>query len=201
MTAIVDYDAGNIRSVEKALRYLGEEPILTSDPEKLLKADRVILPGDGNFGDASEELRKNGMDEVIREIVAKGTPFLGICVGLQVLFEESEESPGVKGLGLLKGKILRIPAADGLKVPQIGWNSVRIAPEARLFQGVEDESFFYFVHSYYLPAETPGVVAACEYGVSIGASVECGNIYACQFHPEKSSPAGLTVLKNFLSLR
>ena len=201
MTAIIDYDAGNIRSVEKALQLLGEEVIITRDPEKILAADRVILPGVGAFGDAMEKLRAYQLVDVIRQVVKRGTPFLGICLGLQLLFERSEESPGVEGLGILKGEILRIPDAEGVKIPHIGWNSLQFPNRGRLFEGIEEGSYVYFVHSYYLRAQEASIVTAVtEYGAGIHASVEKDNVFACQFHPEKSSSVGLTILKNFLSI-
>ncbi len=201
MTAIIDYDAGNIKSVEKALLALGEETIITRDPKVLLEADHVILPGVGSFGDAMDKLCHYGLVETIKQIVQKGTPFLGICLGLQLLFEESEESKGVKGLGLLKGKILRIPDGPGLKIPHIGWNSLKFPHKGRLFLGLPEESYVYFVHSYYLKAaEEEIVTATTEYGTLIHASVEKNNIFGCQFHPEKSSEVGLTILKNFIAL-
>ena len=201
MTAIIDYDAGNIKSVEKALLKLGEEVIITRDREVILGADRVILPGVGAFGDAMHKLRAYGLGEVICEAVRRGIPFLGICLGLQLMFERSDESDGVKGLGLLKGEILRIPDGDGIKVPHIGWNSLKFPNGGRLFQGISEDSYVYFVHSYYLKAEDEGIVtASTEYGVLIHASVEKDNIFACQFHPEKSSQVGLTILKNFIGV-
>lgn len=201
MTAIIDYDAGNIKSVEKALLALGEEAIITRDPKILLEADRVILPGVGSFGDAMDKLCHYGLVEIIKQIVQKETPFLGICLGLQLLFEESEESKGVKGLGFLKGKILRIPDGPGLKIPHIGWNSLKFPHKGRLFLGLPEESYVYFVHSYYLKAaEEEIVTATTEYGTLIHASVEKDNIFGCQFHPEKSSEVGLTILKNFIAL-
>ena len=201
MTAIIDYDAGNIKSVEKALLALGEEAIITRGPQVLLEADHVILPGVGSFGDAMDKLCHYGLVETIKQIVQKGTPFLGICLGLQLLFEESEESKGVKGLGLLKGKILRIPDGPGLKIPHIGWNSLKFPHKGRLFLGLPEESYVYFVHSYYLKAaEEEIVTATTEYGTLIHASVEKNNIFGCQFHPEKSSEVGLTILKNFIAL-
>ncbi len=203
MIGIIDYDAGNLKSVEKALLSLGEEAVVTRDRSELLKADKVILPGVGNFGDAMGKLKSYGLDEVIRDVVEKGTPFLGICLGLQLLFEESEEAPGVPGLGILKGKILRIPEEPGLKIPHIGWNSLMLQNEGRLFQGLEEEPYVYFVHSYYLKAEDEQIVkAATEYGtrIQIHASVERDNVFACQFHPEKSSGTGLKILKNFAEL-
>lgn len=201
MIAIIDYNAGNLKSVEKALVSLGEECVITRDREQLLSADKVILPGVGAFGDAMEQLRKYNLDKVIREIVDKGTPFLGICLGLQLLFESSEESPRIEGLGILKGKILRIPDKEGLKIPHIGWNSLKYPNEGRLFQGIPEDSYVYFVHSYYLKAEDESIVrATTEYSTLIHASVEKNNIFACQFHPEKSSEVGLQILKNFTQI-
>jgi len=201
MTAIIDYDAGNLKSVEKALQALGEETVITRDREEILAADRVILPGVGAFGDAMEKLHQYGLVEIIRQVVQKGTPFLGICLGLQLLFEESEESQGVPGLGILKGKIRRIPNTPGLKIPHMGWNSLTLRPETRLFSGLGEEPYVYFVHSYYLEAADPEIVAAsADYGVVIHAAVETENVFACQFHPEKSSDTGLQILKNFISL-
>ena len=201
MVAIIDYDAGNIRSVEKAVRYLGKEVTVTSEPEEILAADRVILPGVGAFGDAMKRLHAMGLVEVIRQAAERGTPFLGICLGLQLLFEKSEESPGVPGLGLLQGEILRLPELPGLKVPHIGWNSLKYPNPGRLFRGIPEDSYVYFVHSYYLKAQDEGIVTATtEYGTLVHASVESGNLFACQFHPEKSSETGLTILENFLSI-
>lgn len=201
MTAIIDYDAGNIKSVEKALQALGEDAIITREREKILNADRVILPGVGAFGDAMDKLRAYGLEEIIHQVVDKGIPFLGICLGLQLLFEKSEESEGVRGLGLLKGEILRIPESEGLKIPHIGWNSLKFPNKGRLFEGIPEESYVYFVHSYYLKAEDESIVkASTQYGTLIHASVEKDNIFACQFHPEKSSEVGLKILKNFISI-
>ena len=201
MIAIIDYDAGNIKSVEKALQYLGEEAVITRDAGEILMADKVVLPGVGAFGDAMEKLNRYGLVPVIHEVVEKGIPFLGICLGLQLMFESSEEAPGVEGLGLLKGKIVRIPEENGLKVPHMGWNSLSFPKEGRLFAGIPENSYVYFVHSYYLQAEEDIVTATAEYGVTIHASVEKGNVFACQFHPEKSSHTGLTILKNFVELK
>lgn len=201
MIAIIDYDAGNLRSVEKALLALGETPVITRDPEELLGADKVILPGVGSFGDAMGKLHQYGLVDVIRQVTAKGTPFLGICLGLQLLFESSSESPGVGGLGILPGRILKIPDSFGLKVPHVGWNSLEIRPGAALFSGIPDGSYVYFVHSFYLEAEDPSIVAAtAQYGVNIHASVERDNVFACQFHPEKSGDVGLAILRNFINL-
>lgn len=201
MIAVIDYDAGNLKSVEKALISLGEEVIVSREREVILQADKVILPGVGAFGDAMEKLNRFGLVDTIHEVVAKKTPFLGICLGLQLIFESSDEAPGVKGLGLLPGKILRIPPAEGLKIPHMGWNSLKIKNGATLFEGIADGSYVYFVHSYYLKADEESVVAAStEYGTHIHASVESENVFGCQFHPEKSSDVGLKILKNFAEL-
>ncbi len=199
MVAIIDYDAGNIKSVEKAVTALGKEALITGDAKEILAADHVILPGVGAFGEAMEKLSAYGLVDTIKEVVSRGIPFLGICLGLQLLFERSEESPGVEGLGILEGEIVRIPESSGLKIPHIGWNSLRYPYEGRLFRGLPEESYVYFVHSYYLRARDPEIVKAVTgYGCTIHASVEKDNVFACQFHPEKSSAAGMTILKNFL---
>lgn len=201
MVVVIDYDAGNIKSVEKALNSLGEEVLITRDKDTILNAKRVILPGVGAFGDAMEKLRTYDLVNVIRECVKRGTPFLGICLGLQLLFEGSEESPYVEGLGILKGRILRIPVSDGRKVPHIGWNSLEFPKEGRLFHGISEGAYVYFVHSYYLQAmEEDIVTAVTDYGVRIHASIEKDNVFACQFHPEKSSDVGMRILKNFLGI-
>lgn len=201
MIAIIDYDAGNIRSVEKALLSLGQEVCITGDAEKILSADKVILPGVGAFGDAMDNIRKRGLDQVIRCVADAGKPFLGICLGLQLLFERSEEAPGVEGLGILKGEILRIPEKEGMKIPHMGWNSLHLENNGRLFRGIEEQAYVYFVHSYYLRAEDEKIVkASTEYCTHIHASVEQDNVFACQFHPEKSSDVGLHILKNFVEL-
>lgn len=202
MIAIIDYDAGNIRSVEKAFAWLGEEAVVTRDPDVIRSADRAVLPGVGAFGECMEHLNRYDLSDVIREICAEGKPFLGICVGLQLLFDRSEESPGVPGLGILEGDILRIPDGPALKIPHMGWNSIHRTKDGRLLQGIPEQSYVYFVHSYYLKAADPSIVCATtEYGVTIHAAVERGNIFATQFHPEKSSSVGLQILKNFASLR
>ncbi len=201
MIAIIDYDAGNIKSVEKALLLLGQEVKITDDAQEILSADKVVLPGVGAFGDAMGNLERRGLVPVIRETVEKGTPFLGICLGLQLLFERSDEAPGVAGLGILPGEILRIPPKEGLKIPHMGWNSLHLEHGGRLFEQVPEQSYVYFVHSYYLKAGEEEIVkASTEYGVHIHASVEKGNVFACQFHPEKSSEVGLRILKNFVEL-
>lgn len=201
MVAIIDYDAGNIRSVEKAVALLGYEAVVTRERNTILSADHIILPGVGAFGDAMDKLKKYGLVNVIHEAVEREIPFLGICLGLQLLFESSEEAPGVKGLGLLPGRILRIPEKTDLKIPHIGWNSLQFPHQGRLFQGITEGAYVYFVHSYYLEAREPEIVkAATEYGTLIHASVERDNLFACQFHPEKSSEVGLKILQNFLEI-
>lgn len=201
MIAIIDYDAGNIKSVEKALQALGEEAVTTRDKDTILNADKVILPGVGAFGDAMEKIHKYGLYEVIHQVTEQKTPFLGICLGLQLLFERSEESRGVEGLSILKGEILRIPKKQDLKIPHIGWNSLKFPNCGRLFRGISKEAYVYFVHSYYLKAKEEEIVTATtEYGTLIHASVEKDNVFACQFHPEKSSAVGLQILKNFIEI-
>ncbi len=201
MIAIIDYDAGNIKSVEKAMIRLGQDVCITRDKERILTADKVILPGVGAFGDAMGKIRQYGLEPVIHEVVEKGTPFLGICLGLQLLFERSDETPGVEGLGILKGEILRIPDHPGLKIPHMGWNSLDFQNDGRLFKNLPEHPYVYFVHSYYLKAAEEDIVTATtEYSTHIHASVEKGNVFACQFHPEKSSDIGLQILKNFVEL-
>ena len=201
MIAIIDYDAGNIKSVEKAIQALSEEVVITRNREEILNAGHVILPGVGAFGDAMQKLQDYGLVDVIHEVVNQGTPFLGICLGLQLLFESSDETPGVEGLGILKGKIVAIPHDKGLKIPHIGWNSLSFPNEGRLFRGLNENAYVYFVHSYYLQAEEEEIVkATTEYGVTIHASVEKDNVFACQFHPEKSSAVGRKILQNFLAI-
>ena len=201
MVAMIDYDAGNIKSVEKAMTALGEDVVVTRQRETILSADHVILPGVGAFGDAMEKLHKYQLIDVIKEVTDKGTPFLGICLGLQLLFESSEENEGVDGLGILPGRIVRLPEDRGLKIPHIGWNSLQYPNNGRLFDGIPEQSYVYFVHSYYLQAQDPKIVTATtEYATLIHASVEKDNVFACQFHPEKSSDVGMHILKNFLSI-
>lgn len=201
MIAIIDYDAGNLKSVEKALIRVGADPVVTRDAKVITQADKVILPGVGAFGEAMEKLKSFDLIDPIYKVVEQGTPFLGICLGLQLLFEYSEEKEGCKGLSLLKGGIKRIPDAPGLKVPHMGWNSLKVTENAKLFRNLPENPYVYFVHSYYLQAEDPAIVAATtEYGVSIHASVEKDNLFACQFHPEKSGETGLAILKNFVEL-
>ena len=201
MIAIIDYDAGNLKRVEKALQILGQECVITRAFHEIKKADKVILPGVGSFGDAMSQLKKFELDKVIHEVAAEQKPFLGICLGLQLLFESSEETPGVEGLGILKGKIVKIPPAPGLKIPHMGWNSLHFQNNGRLFQGIPEQTYVYFVHSYYLQAEEPEIVkATTEYSTCIHASVEKDNVFACQFHPEKSSRIGLKILQNFVDI-
>ncbi len=201
MIAIVDYDAGNLKSVEKALLYIGAKPVVTRDAALIRQADKVILPGVGAFGDAMDKLNTYGLTDTLKKVAQSGTPFLGICLGLQLLFSSSEETQGVEGLSLLEGSIRRFPKTEGLKIPHMGWNSIKITPGARLFSGIEQEPYVYFVHSYYLQAQRPEEVAATtDYGVTVHASVEKGNLFACQFHPEKSGETGLKILNNFIHL-
>lgn len=202
MIAIIDYDAGNLKSVEKALVYLGQECVVTRMPEQILQADRVILPGVGAFGDAMDKLHRFGLVDVIHRTVEQGVPFLGICLGLQLLFQRSDESPGVEGLGILDGEIAAFPSGEGYKIPHMGWNSIDVKEGAALFKNVPQGSYVYFVHSYYLKAaHTEDVAAVTDYIVPVHASVEHGNVFACQFHPEKSGDMGLQILKNFCSLQ
>lgn len=201
MIAIIDYDAGNLKSVEKALKHLGEESVITRDRKLLQSADKVILPGVGSFGDAMNKLHHYQLVDTIRQIAGSGTPFLGICLGQQLLYEGSDECEGVEGLSILKGDILRIPDCEGLKIPHMGWNSLTIKLGATLYQGIPDQSYVYFVHSYYLKAKNENeVVATTHYSTLIDASVEKDNVFACQFHPEKSGEIGHTILKNFAAL-
>lgn len=201
MIAIIDYNAGNLKSVEKALLSMGQECVITRNFKEILGADHIILPGVGAFGDAMAQLKKYELDKVIHEVADKKIPFLGICLGLQLLFEGSEESEGVEGLHLLDGTIQRIPDKEELKIPHIGWNSLTLQNEGRLFRGIPDQSYVYFVHSYYLKAADESIVkAVTDYSTTIHASVEKDNIFACQFHPEKSSAVGLQILKNFTEI-
>ncbi|TCL55609.1 glutamine amidotransferase [Kineothrix alysoides] len=201
MVAIIDYDAGNIKSVEKALLFLGEDAVVTRDRDRILMADRIILPGVGSFGEAMKRIRGYGLEDVIKEAVDEKIPFLGICLGLQLLFEKSEESEGISGLGVLDGEIVRIPPKEGLKVPQIGWNSLSYPNKGKLFEGISENAYVYFVHSYYLRAKDDSIVTATtEYGEQLHVAVEKDNVFACQFHPEKSSDIGLHILKNFIHI-
>ena len=198
MIAIIDYDAGNLCSVENALKAIGAEAVVTRDPAVIRGADKVLLPGVGAFGDAMNKLDQFGLTDVVKEAAFSGKPFLGICLGMQLLFDESEETPGVRGLSVLPGRIRRIPDAPGLKIPHMGWNSLEVKQTDKVFAGLGTEPYVYFVHSYYLEAGNPADVAACtEYGVTIHAAVQRGNLFGCQFHPEKSGKTGIRILENF----
>lgn len=201
MIAIIDYDAGNLKSVEKALEYIGEKPVITRDKNEILIADKVILPGVGAFGDAMGNLRKYELVDILRKVADNGTPLLGICMGMQALFDRSDETDGVEGLSILSGEIKAIPH-DGIhKIPHMGWNSLNFPKQSKLFAGIPEGAYVYFVHSYYLEAADPGLVAATtEYVCHIHASVEKDNVFGCQFHPEKSGDVGLDILKNFVAL-
>lgn len=204
MIAIIDYGAGNLQSVKKALDYLGEPNLITAKSSEIEAADALILPGVGSFGDAMQSLKNSGLLETVRAAALSDTPFLGICLGLQLLFPESEESEGVNGLGVLPGKIIKFPGDMGLKIPQIGWNSINMRTDCPLYSGVPQNAYVYFVHSYYLQAEDSEVVAAtAEYGVTFHASVadEAHRLYATQFHPEKSGAVGLRILRNFAAMQ
>ena len=200
MIAIVDYGMGNLRSVSKAFQSQGFTVNVTRDPGDIREASGLVLPGQGAFGDCVKNLEENGIFQTIKEFIQSGKPYLGICLGLQVLFEGSEESPGVAGLGLLKGKVVRFPSfkKERLKVPHMGWNRIGIRKKTALLEGVPDGSWFYFVHSYFPVPEDESVTAVtCTYGMEFTAAVATGNIFACQFHPEKSSAYGLLLLRNF----
>ena len=201
MIAIIDYGAGNIQSVSKALRHIGCDCLVTRDPSEILRADGAVLPGVGSFGDTADSLDRFGIRQAAVDYIRSGKPFLGICLGLQLLFPGSEESPGAKGLGVFEGSITRIPGGEGLKIPHMGWNSLTVRKGSRLFDGIEGNPYVYFVHSYFLHAADPSIVAVqTEYGVTIDAAVECGNVFATQFHPEKSGDVGLKILKNFVAV-
>lgn len=201
MIAIIDYGAGNLQSVKKALDFIGAENIITDDPQVIMSADKVLLPGVGSFGDAMNSMREKNLVETVKQCALSGKPFLGICLGLQLLFEESEESPGVKGLGIFKGKIKKFSSDMGLKIPHIGWNSLEIKQKDTLFKNVPENSYVYFVHSYYLHAEDENDIATItNYGIDFHSAVGKNNVFATQFHPEKSGDVGLQILKNFASM-
>ena len=201
MIAIIDYGAGNIQSVAKALTHIGCDCLVTRNKDEILKADGAVLPGVGSFGDTVDSLNKYGIKDAIKEYIASGKPFLGICLGMQLLFPASGESPEAEGLGIYEGSITRIPNGEGLKIPHMGWNSLDINPESRLFKGIGQNPYVYFVHSYFLHAADRELVAATtEYGVTIDAAVERGNVFATQFHPEKSGETGLQILRNFAEI-
>ena len=201
MLAVVDYGAGNVYSVVNALKFIGAECVVTRDAKVIRESDGVILPGVGSFEHAAVSMKNAGLIEPIKRYIGDGKPFLGICLGMQLLFESSEESPGVDGLGIYKGKIVAIPKDMGLKVPHIGWNSLSIQKKDGVFKNVPDGSYVYFVHSYYLKSEQPeNIAATSDYGVNIHAAIEQDNVFACQFHPEKSGNVGLDMLRGFVSI-
>ncbi|MCX8129186.1 MAG: imidazole glycerol phosphate synthase subunit HisH [Clostridia bacterium] len=201
MIAIIDYGVGNLRSVEKAFHFIGAEAVVTSDREYIMAADAVVLPGVGAFADAMESLEKYGMVDVVRNVINSNKPFLGICLGMQLLFDYSEEGgERVPGLGVLRGAIRQLPQNMGLKVPHMGWNSIKINGGSPLFKELPEKSYVYFVHSYYLKAEDRSIVAATtDYGIQFDVAVAEGNVFATQFHPEKSGDLGLQILKNWIT--
>lgn len=197
MIAIIDYGAGNLHSVKNALDYLGAECKITGDAEEIASADKVILPGVGAFGDCMRSLDEAGLTEIVKGAAMSGKPFLGICLGLQLMFEESEESPGVKGLGIFKGKVVKIPDT-GLKIPHMGWNDIEVVKKSQLLKGAP---YVYFVHSYYIQPEDESIVSAyTNYGARLAVVVEDGNVFATQFHPEKSGEEGMEILSRFIAL-
>lgn len=201
LVVVVDYGVGNLRNVTKALEFLGCEAKLTSDPDEVVKAEKLVLPGVGAFGAGMENLRRLNLIEPIKDAVKRGTPLLGICLGLQLLFEESEEMGQHEGLKLVRGKVVRFPEIDGIRVPHMGWNSIRIRKREPLFAEVPDRSMVYFVHSYFPVPEDGSVVAATtEHGVEFVSAIAVDNIFGTQFHPEKSSQVGLQILRNFVNL-
>ena len=201
MIAIIDYGAGNLQSVKKAFDFIGAESVITDNPETINACDKILLPGVGSFGDAMASMRAKNLVETVKQNALSGKVFLGICLGLQLLFEESEESPNVQGLGIFKGKIRRFPNDMGLKIPHIGWNSLEIKQKDTLFKGIFENSYVYFVHSYYLEAEDlTDVATITNYGIDFHSAVGKGNIFATQFHPEKSGDVGLQILRNFASM-
>ena len=197
MIAVVDSGSGNLRSVERALAHVGGAPVLTRDPDVVRRADRVVVPGQGAFADCMATMQRSGLGEAVREVIRAGVPYLGICLGLQILFEDSEEHGPVSGLGILPGHVVRFPSGP-LKVPHIGWNQVRGAQGEPLLRGIPPEAHFYFIHSYVaVPEQARSVALTCDYGGAFCAAVREGNLFACQFHPEKSQAVGLRLLANF----
>ena len=200
MIAIIDYGAGNLHSVKNALDFLGADSVITGSADEIKGADKVILPGVGAFGDAMKCLSESGLTDTVREVISDGKPFLGICLGLHMLFEESEETPDVKGLGIFKGKAVKIPDT-GLKIPHMGWNSIKLTKDSKILKNIGTEPYVYFVHSYYIKPEDKSIVSAyTEYGERLDIAVEKDNVFATQFHPEKSGDLGMTILKNFTQL-
>ncbi len=204
IVAVIDSGSGNLRSVERALHAAGGTPLVTADPEVVRRADRIVVPGQGAFADCVAALKATGLDQAIREFIAAGRPYLGICLGLQVLFDDSEEHGPVRGLGILPGHVVRfratcVPDGSTRKVPHMGWNCVTATGDEPLLASIAEDTHFYFIHSYYVdPADNESVALWCEYGVRFAAAVRKDNIFACQFHPEKSQHAGLALLANFL---
>ena len=198
MIAIIDYDAGNLKSVQKALDFLHQECVITRDFHEIRQADKVILPGVGSFGEAMAQLKKYELDKVIQEVAEEKKPFLGICLGLQLLFEGSDEAPGVKGLGFFKGQVRLLHTE--LKIPHMGWNKLELRSPSPLLEGADGE-YVYFVHSFHAEPEDRSIITSvCDYGMEVTASVGRGNVQAFQFHPEKSSRVGMRLLKNFVEL-
>lgn len=201
MIVIIDYGAGNVQSVNKALKHIGCDTVITNDKNLILKSDGAVLPGVGSFGDTVDAMNSYNIKDTVLEYTKSGKPFLGICLGLQLLFPKSEESPDADGLGIFNGTISKIPSGSGLKIPHIGWNSLDMKKNSVLFKGIEKNPYVYFVHSYFLNAEDKSIVSAqTEYGVKIDAAIEKDNIFATQFHPEKSGDTGLKILRNFADL-
>ena len=199
MIAIIDYGAGNLRSVQKACEFIGADAIITSDKNIIKSAERVILPGVGAFGDCMKSIESHDLFDTIHQVCEIGTPFLGICLGLQLLFEESEETPGAKGLGIFKGKNVLIPKKPCLKIPHMGWNSLSFKKESPLFKDIPENSFVYFVHSYYMEPEDKSIISAtCNYSEELPVALSKDNVHAVQFHPEKSGETGLKMLSNFI---
>ena len=201
MIAIIDYGAGNLKSVYKAFEFLGHDVVVTNDSKVVDKTHKVVLPGVGQFGDAMEGLKKAGMADAVYKAVESGKPFLGICIGMQLLLEGSEESPHTQGLGIIKGQVIKIPST-GLKIPQIGWNSLEFPRPCHIFEGLKPNEFVYFVHSYYPKLENKEYVTATTwYGATLDVAIQKDNVFATQFHPEKSGTAGLRILDNFAKLK
>jgi glutamine amidotransferase len=201
LLGLVDYGSGNLRSVQRALEHAGGTCVLAHTPAEAAKCDALVVPGVGSFGDCARQLREAGLWDFLREWLAADRPYLGICLGYQLLFESSEESPGVEGLGALKGKVVHFPKAAGLKIPHMGWNQLHItASSDRLMKGLGQNPDFYFVHSYYpVPEDSSVITSTCDYGVEFASSVSRGNLSAVQFHPEKSQALGLSMLRNFIT--
>ena len=201
MIAVIDYEMGNLRSVQKALEHVGARAVITRDPAVIAAADAAVLPGVGAFGMCMENLRRHGLIAPVKDYVATGRPFLGICLGMQLLFDGSEEFGPVAGLGVLRGRVVRFPPSPELKVPHMGWNAVRVARRTPTLAGIDDGDYVYFVHSYYpVPADPAVVATTTGYGVEFASSVARDNVFACQFHPEKSQRVGLRILENFIGV-